>query len=421
MKPAPAVAVTGLGVVSSAGIGKENFWRGLTSGRSFVRRITRFDASRMRVQIASEIDDADLAPHVGGRLPEVEERIFTYSAVAADLAVRDAALDPEHAPGARGGVVVGTSVGPSLVTGLAYLRGGAPHGLESATWSRGFPADIGRRLNRRFGLQGFSAVVSTGCASGADAVGVALEAIQWGHADLMLAVGTEAPIEPLTVNAFDAIGALSRRNDCPERASRPFDRDRDGFVLGEGAAVLVLESLEHARRRGARVYAELRSYVTTTDAFHMTAPRHDLSKSSLAARRALEAAGVGPDDIDYVSAHATSTPLGDTIETRLVKRVFGARAYQVPISSTKSVIGHQSGGAGVFQAVANTLTIERQTLVPTVNLEARGEGCDLDYVPGRPRPARVRHVLQHTFGFSGKNSMLVLSRPGEAPQAGRTA
>jgi 3-oxoacyl-[acyl-carrier-protein] synthase II len=258
-------------------------------------------------------------------------------------------------------------------------------------------------------MDGLATVVSTGCASGADAVGVAFEAIQWGHGDVMLAVGVEAPIEPLTINAFDALGALSHRNDDPAHASRPFDKDRDGFVLGEGAAVLLMERMDRAVERGAHIYGEIRSYATTLDAYHMTAPRHDLSKSTIAVREALRSADVAPPDIDYISAHATSTPLGDLVETRLVKRVFGERAYEVPISSTKSVIGHQSGGAGVFQAASNLLTLEHQTLIPTVNLAACSKDCDLDYVPGVARRATVDCVLQHTFGFSGKNSALVVA------------
>jgi 3-oxoacyl-[acyl-carrier-protein] synthase II len=410
------VVVTGLGIVSSAGIGHSQFWEGMTSGQSFVRRITRFDPSRMRVQIASEIDDALLQPHLSGAVPPVENRIYTYSEIAAHLAWQDSGITIEELGTCKAGVVVGTSVGPSVNAAVSYMHVHNTNGEQRKeiarenVWSHGFPAELGRRLNCKLRLGGFSAVVSTGCASGADAIGVGLEAIQWGHSNVMFIMGAEAPIEPLTINAFDAIGALSRRNNDPKRASRPFDRDRDGFVLGEGAGVIVLEELAFALRRKARIYGEIRSYVTTTDAHHMTAPRHDLNKSALAVKRVLTQAAVAPEQVDYVSAHATSTPLGDMIETKLAKRIFGQRAYEIPMSSTKSIIGHQSGGSGVFQAISNFLTLKNQYLIPTVNLESRSHDCDLDYVPGRGRPAKVEHILQHTFGFSGKNSMLVMSK-----------
>jgi 3-oxoacyl-[acyl-carrier-protein] synthase II len=413
MIPECRVVVTGLGLVSSAGIGHRSFWEGMTAGNSYVRRITRFDASQMPVQIASEIDDSLLAPHLNGVVPTIDNRIFLYADIAGELAYQDSGLTPADLDSRRAGVVVGTSVGPSLNAAVAYMEGrdtGQNGSSGAGQWTRPFPAELGRRLNRRFKLQGFSAVVSTGCASGADAVGVALEAVQWGQSDVIFAMGVEAPIEPLTINAFDAVGALSHCNHDPAHASRPFDKDRDGFILGEGAAVLVMERLEHAVARGARIYGEVRGYGTTTDAYHMTAPRHDLSKAVIAVRKALAAAGVTPDDIDYISAHATSTPLGDLIETRLIKRVFGERAYSVPVSSTKSIIGHQSGGSGAFQAAANLLMLQYQKLIPTVNLQVSGKDCDLDYVASKVRPAKVDCVLQQTFGFSGKNSALVIAK-----------
>lgn len=403
------IVVTGLGIVSAAGIGPAAFWAGMTAGRSFVRRITRFDSSQLAVRIAAEIDDALLAPHVKGVIPAVDDRIFCYSALASAQALADSGLTPDVLEPLRSGVIVGTSVGPSLNAAVAFMNGGDDEngdGQPRAGW-RSFPAGLSQHLTKRLKLHGLSAVVSTGCASGADAIGMAFETIQWGQADVMFAMGTESPIDPMTINAFDALGALSRCNDDPEHASRPFDENRDGFVLGEGAAVLVLERLDRAQARRARIYGEVRGYATTSDAFHMTSPRHDLSKATLAVRKALHGAGVTTADVDYISAHATSTPLGDVIETRLAKRVFGDRAYDIPISSTKSVVGHQSGGAGTFQGVANLLTLQHQQLVPTANLATCGKHCDLDYVPGTARGANVRCILQHTFGFSGKNTALV--------------
>ncbi len=407
------VVVTGVGVVASPGVGKERFWAGITSGRSFVGPITRYDASRRKVRIASQIADDQLAPYLNGDSLALPNRIYVYTRIAADMALEESELDLEELGPGRCGVVLGTSTGPTPASLAAFFSGGS-EGMEeedgaSLGWLKAFPATLVRRLELERGAQGFSTVVSTGCAAGNDAIGVAMEAVSWGLADMVLAVGAEAPIEPATVQAFDNIRALSHCNDDPEHASRPFDLRRDGFVISEGAVVLVLEERGRALLRGARILGEIRGYATTTDAYHATAPCPDLEKASLAIRRALDQAGVQPRDVDYLSAHATSTPLGDTVETNLVKRVFGEHAYEMPVSSLKSIMGHASGAAGAMQAVANLLTLEHQVLVPTVNLSEPDPECDLDYVPNQPRPADVRCIVQQTFGFSGKNSVLVLA------------
>jgi 3-oxoacyl-[acyl-carrier-protein] synthase II len=409
------VVVTGIGVIASPGAGKEQYWSGITSGKSFIRRITRFDASHMKVQIASEIDDAILRPYVTDEDELKDNRISLYTKIAAQLALEDSQLTPEDFPPDRGGIVLGTSTGPTPAALAAFYTkqngtNGHGHSDRAASWMHGFPAYLVRALSLRHGLKGYCNVVSTGCAAGADAIGVATEAINWGLSDVMLAVGAEAPIEPSTIQAFDNIRALSHRNDDPDHASRPFERDRDGFVIGEGASVLVLEEKSQALLRGARIYGEVRGYCTTTDASHMTAPREDLAKATIAVRRALQLADVQPQDVDYVSAHATSTPVGDRLETQLVKNVFGARAYEICISSLKSIIGHSSGAAGAMQAAANFLMLQHQVLMPTVNLENPDPECDLDYVANQSRASRINCILQQTFGFSGKNSMLVLSK-----------
>lgn len=406
------VVVTGIGVIASPGVGKEQYWAGITSGKSFIRPITRFDASSMKVQIASEIDDAMLRPYVTQEDAPIDDRILLYTTIAARLALADSRLTADDFQSDRGGIVLGTSTGPTPAALMAFYSGqnGHVHRDRAASWMHGFPAYLVRTLSLQHGLRGYCNVISTGCAAGADAIGVAMEAIHWGLSDVMLAVGAEAPIEPSTIQAFDNIRALSHRNDDPEHASRPFERDRDGFVIGEGASVLVLEEKSQALLRGARIYGEVRGYSTTTDASHMTAPREDLAKATIAARRALQQADVQPQDVDYVSAHATSTPVGDRLETQLVKNVFGARAYEMSISSLKSIIGHSSGAAGAMQAAANFLMLQHQVLMPTVNLENPDPECDLDYVANQSRPARLKCILQQTFGFSGKNSMLVLSK-----------
>lgn len=410
------VVVTGLGVVAAPGVGKERFWAGITSGRSFVRPLTRFDASRMKVRIAAEIEDEQLSPYLDGAPLTLENRIFAYTRIAADLAIEDSELRLDELRPDRCGVVLGTSTGPTPATLASFyetlLLGGGEggNGKGPLSWMSGFPAALVRYLEVKHGVHGFSTVVSTGCAAGNDAIGIAMEAVSWGLADLVLAVGAEAPIERHTVQAFDNIRALSHYNDDPEHASRPFDRDRDGFVLGEGAVVLVLEERGHALLRGAKSYGEIKGYATTTDAYHVTAPCEDLAKASLAVRRALRQAEVEPEDVDYISAHATSTPLGDTVETNLVKSVFGPRAYGIPMSSLKSIMGHSSGAAGALQAAANLLILEHQMIIPTVNLSEPDPDCDLDYVPNTARRADVRCILQQTFGFSGKNSILVFAK-----------
>lgn len=410
------VVVTGLGVVSSPGIGKERFWAGLVSGKSFIRPMTRFDSSKMRVHMASEIDDSILRPYINPERSVNGNRILLYATIAAQLALEDGQFSPDDLPSDRRGIVLGTSTGPTPTAVVEYYAEKKRRGplredeRQSASWMSGFPAHVVRTVALKHGFQGYSNVISTGCAAGADAVGVATEAISWDLTDMMLAIGAEAPIEYGTIQAFDSIRALSHRNDDPAHASRPFDRKRDGFVIGEGAAVLMLEEKQHALLRGAKIYAEIKGYATTTDANHVTAPREDLLKATLAVQNALRLGGVQPEDVDYISAHATSTPIGDRLETQLVKNVLGRRAYHVPISSLKSIIGHSSGAAGTMQAAANCLILEHQVIFPTVNLEFPDPECDLDYVPNEPRPARVNCIVQQSFGFSGKNSILVLSK-----------
>lgn len=440
------VVVTGIGVVSSAGIGKEKFWDGITSGKSFVKRISRFDTTGMKVQIASEIDDQDLAPYLSpegpqvaasgmdgpfvtglddgdyvtyaqhestlallntryGQASQVKNRASLFGNLVAQQALADSQIELDNIPPHKRGVLVGTTLGPSVEAIRLLFQG---HRFDN--WADVFPAGIARAIARRHRLQGFCQTVSTGCTAGTDAIGMAMEAIQWRHSDMMLVVGTDACIDPFVIQSFDNIGALSRCNDDPERASRPFDKNRDGFVMSEGAAGLVLEELGHALLREAPIYGEIKGYSTTTDAYHMVAPLDCHEVAEIAVSQALELANIQPEDVSYVSAHAASTPVGDAAETQLIKRVLGKHAYKIPVSSTKSITGHQVGSAGSIQAVANLLMLERQVLIPTLNLEERDHECDLDYVSDHPRAAVVQTILQHTFAFSGKNSVLVWSK-----------
>jgi 3-oxoacyl-[acyl-carrier-protein] synthase II len=438
------VVVTGIGVASTAGIGKEKFWEGLTSGKSFIQRIERFDTEGMKIQIASEIDDKELLPYLPEESARIEalareewkfksekqappspwpldspmalltarydkgskvkNRATLYGMLVAQQAVEDSQIQMAAIAPHRRGVLVGTTLGPSVeAIRLLFL------GHKFSNWSDVFPAGIARAISRRYGLQGYCQIVSTGCSAGTDAIGIAMEAIQWNQSDMMLVVGTDACIDPVVIQSFDNIGALSRCDD-PAHASRPFDKNRDGFVISEGAAALVLEEMGHALLREAPIYGEIKGYSTTTDAYHMVAPLDSHEVAEIAVEQALRLAKVQPEEVSYISAHAASTPVGDAAETRLIKHIFGKHAYNIPVSAVKSITGHQVGSAGTVQAVANLLMLERQVVVPTLNLEEPDPECDLDYVPKQPRAATLNTILQHSFAFSGKNSILVFSK-----------
>lgn len=406
------VVVTGLGVVTPIGIGADGLWDGLMSERSGAGAVTGFDASALPVRIACEVGDFDPATYMDAREVGRTDR-FTQMAVAAGvLAWREAGLD-EAVPSERAGVIVGSGIG-----GLATIEhehesflSGGPRRVSPFMVPKLMPNAAAASIAMRFGLFGPNFAPTSACATGAHALGEAALAIRSGRADVMLAGGSEAAITPLAISAFTRMGALSRRNDDPERASRPFDAHRDGFVFGEGAGVLVLESRSFAEARGARVLARLSGYGATSDAFHVTQPDPDGRGASLAMRAALEDARVTPDRVDYVNAHGTSTPYNDRIETHALKSVFGVEAKRIPVSSTKSQTGHLLGAAGAVEAAACVLAIDRGTVPATINLEDADPDCDLDYVADGPREADVRVALSNSFGFGGQNACLVLEAP----------
>ena len=404
------VFVTGLGVVTPIGTGIDAFWSALAAGASGAGTIERFDVSEFPVRIAAEVDDFDPTTYMDRREAARTDRFSQMAVAAAALAVEDAGLHTFDAR--RSGVVVGTGIG-GLATieeqHAALLRGG-PRRVSPFMVPRLMPNGAAASIAMRLGLHGPNFCVASACATGAHALGEALEMIRSGRADVVLAGGSEAALTPLALASFARMGALSERNDEPQKASRPFDRDRDGFVFGEGAGILVLESEEHAQERSASVVAELAGYAATSDAFHVTQPDPEGAGAAAAMRGAMADASVTPEDVDYINAHGTSTPYNDRVETLAIKSALGNEAKRIPITSTKSQTGHLLGAAGAVEAAATALMIVRQKIPRTINLENPDPDCDLDYVADGPRGGSIGVALSNSFGFGGQNACLVLKR-----------
>jgi 3-oxoacyl-[acyl-carrier-protein] synthase II len=411
------VAITGVGVVSPAGTGKEKFWKGITAGRSCIRRIDRFDTSGLQVTIAGQVRDFESQTSVDPALLNRHSLVTRYAMVAATQALEDAGLRAGDFDRRRAGVALGSSMGGTESSAersiervvrheSGYVRAGDGNGNHLDI----FPGHIVPALQHHLEVDGISTLIATGCTAASDAIGFAYLAIRDGAADVMFGGGTEAPIGRLTIQAFDLIGALSHRNDEPERASRPFDRNRDGFVVAEGAGMLLLEEMEAARRRGAHIYGEIVGYQTTCDAYHLTSSDPKMSSAVRAITSALAEAGLAREQVDHINAHATATPMNDSRETGVIKTALGVHAYKVPITGIKATIGHASGSAGGLQAVASALTFQHGVVPPTVNLDEPDPECDLDYVPNHARPVSVKVILQNTYAFSGKNVALLYRR-----------
>ena len=409
--PRRRVVITGLGAVTPLGLTAEETWQRLLRGESGVRRIERFDPSDLPVQIAAEVRDFRLGDWVDPKTARQMAMFSQYALEAGGQALRDAGLAPGSFDPARAAVVIGTGAGGMATIletqEIAQRRGLmriSPHFMT--TFPHNMPA---YHLAQAFRFLGPSLTVSTACATGAQAIGEAAEMIRSGAADLALAGGTEYCVFPLFIASFAVQRAASTWNDRPEEASRPFDAERHGFVVGEGAGVVVLESLEHARARGARIYAELLGYASSNDGYHPIAPDPEGSGAARAIRAALADAGVRPEDVDYINAHAASTPLGDRAETVAIKAVFGEHAYRIPISSTKSMIGHLMGAAGAVESIVTVLSIRDGIVHPTRNYMFRDPECDLDYVPEGARHHRIRVALKNSFGLGGQNCCLVFA------------
>src|SRR5688572_3677330 len=403
------VVVTGLGAVTSLGHDVETFWKNLIAGQSGVRRISLFDPSDFASQIGAEVRDWDPALHMDPKEARRNDRYTHFGFVAAKQAVADASLEMGREDPDRVGVMIGSGIGGMFTfeTQLKVMGERGPRKVSPFT----IPSLIGNMcaglVAIELGARGPNYGVVSACATGTHALGEAAHTIRRGDADVMIAGGSEAAITPFAYASFCAMKAMSTRNDAPEKASRPFDRSRDGFIMGEGAGVVVLESLEHARARGARIYCELAGYAATCDAFHITQPDPDGKGLSAAMKRALASAGVAPADVDYINAHGTSTPYNDKFETLAIKKVFGDSARRVAISSTKSMTGHLLGAAGGIESVICVKTLQTQTIAPTINFEDPDPDCDLDYVPNVARPAKVRTVLSNNLGFGGQNAAVV--------------
>jgi 3-oxoacyl-[acyl-carrier-protein] synthase II len=406
------VVVTGVGAVTPIGIAADGLWAGLAARRSAVREITRFDPTPFRSRIAAEIPDYRPQDHLDAKRAKRLDRFSQLAVTSARLALQDARIAPEREDLDRVGAMMGSALG-----GVAFaesqvadfLKEG-PRGLDPALAPAVFPCAARCHIAIEFGFTGPNSTNAMSCASGTIAVGDAFHAVREGRADVMLAGGAEAPLAPMTYAAFSVIRAMSTRNDDPEHASRPFDEDRDGFVMGEGAAVLVLEERERALARGGKIYAEIVGYGFTNDAYHMTAPRPDARQAARAIRLALADGGVSPGEVGYVNAHGSSTPLNDTTEVAAIKQVFGEHAYRLTVSGTKGYYGHALGASGAIEAAICALAMERRWLPPTINLECPDPACDLDCLPGDGRAAAPEAVVSNSFGFGGINASLVLRR-----------
>ena len=405
------VVVTGLGLITPLGTGVEKTWNALCAGKSGIRRITKFDPSGHACQIAGEVADFDPADYIEKKEIKKMDTFIHYAVAASQMAVDDAGfkVTPENAD--RVGVYIGSGIGglPAIEAFHKVLLEKGPDRVSPFFIPMVIINLASGQVSMRLGARGPNSCAVTACATGNHCIGDAFRLIERGDADVMIAGGAEAAITPLCVAGFASARALSTRNDQPERASRPFDKERDGFVLGEGAGVLVLEELELARRRGGRMYAEIVGYGMTADAYHITAPPEDGHGAVRCMRRALEDAALAPVAIEYVNAHATST-MADRIETSAVKQVFGDHARRLAVSSTKSMTGHLLGAAGGVEAVFSVLAIHRGILPPTINQEVPDPECDLDYVPNVARRAEVHTVLSNSFGFGGVNACLIFSR-----------
>lgn len=405
------IVVTGIGVVSPVGNDKKSFWSNLTEGRGGISRYTAFDSREHDCKIAGEVRDFDPARYfVNPKTARRTDRFAQFAVAAAKLALQDGGLDPAETDRERFGVMVGSGIGglKSMEDECRRLFDRGPSRTSPFTIAMMISNMASGIISMEYGLGGPNMCIVTACATANNSIGEAWRTIKFGDADIFLAGGCEATITPLGIAGFAAMKALSGRNDEPEKACRPFDLDRDGFVMGEGAGILLIEEIEHARKRGARIYCELAGYGCTADAFHMTQPQPDGEGAARAMRIAMKHAKINPTDVDYINAHATSTPLGDICETKAIKLALGDHAKTCPVSSTKSMTGHLLGAAGGVEAAACALAIQEGIIPPTVNLDNPDPECDLNHVANVARESKVRVAISNSFGFGGHNASLVL-------------
>lgn len=406
------IVITGIGLVTPYGVGKEVFWEGLTSGKSAIGYLSNIDTTELPVKIGGEVKDFDPEAYLGKKEARKMDRFTQFAVIAGMEAIRDARIDSERVDKERVGVIVGSGIG-----GIHILEHQHSLLLEKGP-SRISPFFIPMLISNMasayisimFGFTGITFSVNTACATGATAIGEAVKAIESGECDIVITGGTDAAITPLSIAGFANMKALSTRNIEPEKASRPFDAERDGFVMAEGAGILVIETLESAKSRGASIYAEIAGVGSTSDAYHLTAPEPEGRLQARAMELALVYGGINKEEVDYINAHGTSTPLNDTIETKAIKTLFGELAYSIPVSSNKSMIGHTLGAAGSIELIATALTIREGIIPPTINYEYPDPECDLDYVPNVKRAREVRVALSNSFGFGGHNVSIALKK-----------
>ncbi|MDD5468230.1 MAG: beta-ketoacyl-ACP synthase II [Anaerolineales bacterium] len=412
------VVITGLGAVSPVGNDVNTLWKNILAGRSGVGLITHFDTAEYKSKIAAEVKGFDGAALFGNREARRMDRFTQFGLAATLQAVEAARLQIDDTNRDRIGVILGTGIGGmgTLWENMLIFMERGPMRVSPFMVPMMLPDSGAGMIAIHLGVRGPNMAVVTACATGTNAVGEAAELIRRGQADVMLTGGSEAAIIPLAMAGMNVMTALSMRNDAPAQASRPFDLHRDGFVMGEGAAVLVLESLDHARERGAPILAEVCGYGATNDAYHISAPAENGAGAALCMRNALMDGDLAVNQIDYINAHGTSTPLNDKSETAAIKTVFAEQAYRIPVSSTKSMTGHLLGASGALEAVICVMTLLNQVLPPTINYETPDPECDLDYVPNQSRPAAVEHVMSNSFGFGGHNATIILSRYVEGVQ-----
>lgn len=407
------VVVTGLGAVTPLGNSKNEFWNALMDGRNGVGRLTHFNPTGFDCRIAAETKNFDPSKYItNAKELRRMERFVQFAVCSAKMAVEDAKLDISREDPYRIGVIVGSGIG-----GLKIIQD------QSVIWHERGPSRLAPllipmlivnmapgQISISLGIKGPNSCVATACATGNHSIGEAFRIIQHGYADVMVSGGTEAAIIETAVGGFCALKALSTRNDDPGHASRPFDKNRDGFVMGEGCGIAILESLEHARKRGAAIYAEVAGYGMSGDAYHMTAPDPDGEGAAACMRFALEDGGIKPEEVSYINAHGTSTELNDKIETLAIKKVFGQQAYKIPVSSTKSMTGHLLGAAGGVEFIASALAVKEDMVPPTINYETPDPDCDLDYVPNKARKAKVNVAISNAFGFGGHNACIAVKK-----------
>jgi 3-oxoacyl-[acyl-carrier-protein] synthase II len=409
------VVVTGMGVLCPLGLDVNTTWESIIAGKSGVDRITLFDASGFETQIAGEVKGFEPTNYMSAKDARRNDRLSQMAVAASLEAVKQAEIALNSGNQYKIGTIIGSGIGglTTLFEQTKVLLDKGPRRVTPFLIPMMMPNIASAQVSITLGVKGPNLCTASACSSGSDAVGSAYETIIRGDADVMITGGSEAIINPIGVSAFNALNAISTRNDEPQKASRPFDIEHDGFVIGEGASILILENLDFARERGAKILAEMIAYGASADAYHITAPIETGEGASMAVQRALDKAGINADEIDYINAHGTSTPLNDRMETRSIKTVFGERAYKIPVSSTKSMMGHLLGSAGAVEAIICIMVIRNGIIPPTINLTNPDPECDLDYVPHVARRAKVTTALSNSFGFGGHNSVLIFREYSE--------